>query len=277
MNLSVIGYIKPSIPAELFIENIRSYGKDFWNNVNTNIFIRDNISKEVSDVLNEFNINYKTGINEFWIPTLVKLVEECKTDYFELLIEDKKITNIKEFIYSFETLEENNIDFMPTFHYDYMNALVELIYQYKFGYIESTKDHNFMLWGTLQTRFAKLNNFNQSKEIKKIINSQSSPYPVFAGGIFKKEFFLKTTNRVLSSEYWKEVIEISKDEVDKIDWTNPLLDWAKNPYLPHSYEVWWKHNEDIEELQYTMLVPKKSNSIANDPKDTSRTSFKDTV
>ena len=58
MNLSVIGYIKPVIPAELFIENIRSYGKDFWNSVNTNIFIKDEISPELSMVLSEFNINY---------------------------------------------------------------------------------------------------------------------------------------------------------------------------------------------------------------------------
>jgi len=265
MNLTLLNYILPQPYPDLLIENIKSYGSDFWNNVDTNIIFKNGVSDSVIDTLKEFKINYSFEPNSFWLTTVTKLVEECKTNYFELFFEDKKMIDVNQFNYSFKMLEENNIDFMPTFHYNYMNALAELMLSYV--PIESNDEFTLMWWGTRSSRFARNKRFNEYPELKNIIDTKSTPYPVLAAGVYKKEFFLKTAYRVMESEYWKII------QQDPMYFKN--IDWAKNPYLPHSYEVWWKHNEDTEELNYTMLIPKKSNSIGNDPKDATRTSFKE--
>ena len=66
---------------------------------------------------------------------------------------------------------------------------------------------------------------------------------------------------IINSEYW--------DIVSKSG-PNAFSDWAKNPYLPHSHEVWWKHNMDRVDLEYTILVPNYVHSKTEDPKNEDR-------
>jgi hypothetical protein len=85
----------------------------------------------------------------------------------------------------------------------------------------------------------------------------STPYPISIDGIFKKSMFISTLEHMMKSDYWREA-------------TQPGYvpnDWAKNPNLPHSYEVFWSHNRRTEECNYILLVPKKQFSTSIDPKD----------
>jgi hypothetical protein len=256
LNLTVLGYILPTIDDELMIKHIKSYGEDFWKNVKTDIIFRTKINKKLSDIINLYGIKYIDGIDEYWIPTIISQVEKTQTDYIEVFLEDKLILDIDKFIYHFKVLELNNLDFMPSCLYKYWNTLANWIS----GYTKVFGDEEFfvMKWGTNQSVFSKINQFN------KIINTTGSPFPVVTGGVYKKSFFLETANRVKNSEYWK-IIERNPDYFSSID-------WAKNPKIPHSHEVWWKHNEDTEFIEYDILIPKDNNANAtiNDPKDKSR-------
>jgi len=254
LNLTVIGYILPNLEDDMIIGHLDSFGKNFWENVETNIVISKKISDKLAKAFAKYGINYTDGVEEYWIPTVLSLVESCKTKYVEVLLEDKLVTDEEKFIHSLQTLDKSNLDFMPSHYTKYWNTLAEWLGKYTDIVVDD--DFTIIGWGTKYSVFSRKNNFRECIE-----GLQGDPFPVVAGGIYKTKLLLKLLERVLASRYWNEICTHGP---------NYFTDWAKNPKLPHSFEVWWKHNDETEPLDYTVLVPKDIHSIANDPKNNER-------
>lgn len=254
-NLTVIGYILPSLEEQLIIKHIESYGRDFWNLVSSRLVFKNNISDHFKQFLDSYDIRHESNVNEFWISNIESAVRGATTDYIEIFIEDKLVVDSKQLIHSLETMQLNDADFMPPFYYFYWNMLAD--YMKSHGEVESNEEFSLMQWGTSHSIFCKKTNFK-----KHIQGLKGDPFPLSTGGIYKKTFLLNTLTTIINSDYWKKVQE------------NPQYfeaeDWAKNPFLPHSHEVWWKHNEDRENLLYNVLIPKMVHTITNDPKNIGR-------
>jgi hypothetical protein len=254
MDLILLGYILPSIDEDLMLEHLDSYTKDIWNTVETKLFFKNTISDNILRKLKEYNINYNVGINEYWIPTVIDMLDDVNTKYVELFLEDKVILDVDHFIYSFDVLNENDIDYIPSCCFNYWNKLTKWISTYQ--EVQNTEGFALMRWGTKQSKIARDHVFRNE-----IPGLKGDPFPLSTSGVYKKSFLLKTLERILESEYWDVVKERGP---------NAFGDWAKNPYLPHSHEVWWKHNMDRVDLEYTVLIPEYIHSKMDDPKNENR-------
>jgi len=254
----MLGYTLPAIDDDLMSKHLDSYTSNFWENVDTKIFFKNDISDRISKKLKQYKINYTEGVNEYWIPTVIDMLDEVETKYVEIYLEDIAVLDAEHLMYSFDVLNENNIDFMPFCYFNYWNKLCKWMSTYQD--VQSTEmakgGFTLMSWGTEQAKISRDYVFRNE-----IPGASGDPFPVSTGGIYKKSFLVETLERVLNSDYWRRVQEGGP---------NVFRDWAKNPYLPHSHEVWWKHNMDIVDLEYSILVPEYMHSKTVDPKNDHR-------
>lgn len=261
MNLSVLSYILPSQSDDLIINNIESYGKEFWDSVQAKLAFKTAPSENLATSLRKYNIEYIVEPYGFWLTTMSKLVTESKTKYFLVFFEDTIVLDKDKFIQSIETLILNDADFMPTLGYAHWNKIVDQFN--KIGYhIEFDNEFSLMQWGTFESALCEAPGLRDELGM-----GGSVPYPISLAGIFKKEFFLDTSAKMMQSKYWQNVR------------SNPDHyahgDWAMNPKLPHSYEVYWVHNKRVESVEYTALIPKIQTTKGNDPKDLVRGLYQD--
>lgn len=250
LNLSVINYMLPSHDDALIIKSIESYGKDFWDSVNSNLSFKEKISQSVKNILDKYNINYKEEIDGFWASVIYEMVKDVKTDYLLIWEEDIEILDINYFLKAFEVQLETQCDFLPSLGMGQWNKIADAFS--KITPVEENEEFRIMEWGTYNSTMCE-----QESIKKQITSGMSTPYPISIDGIFKKSMFIYTLEHMMKSNYWKEA-------------TLPGYvsnDWAKNPKLPHSYEVFWSHNKISEEFNYTILIPKNKFSTSIDPKD----------
>ncbi len=254
MDLTLVGYTLPSIDDNLMLQHLNSYTKYMWDNVQTKIFFKNKISNNISDKLNEYDIKYEEEVNRYWIPTIIDMLEDIDTKYVEIFLEDKVMIDVDHFEYSFNVLNENNLDYLPSCYFNYWNKLTKWMSEYQ--EVNSAGGFSLMRWGTEQAKISRDYVFKNQ-----IPGLNGDPFPISTSGVYKKSFLLKTLKTIINSEYW--------DIVSKSG-PNAFSDWAKNPYLPHSHEVWWKHNMDRVDLEYTILVPNYVHSKTEDPKNEDR-------
>lgn len=256
LDLTVVNYILPSQSDELLIQSLDSYGELFWRNVDSHLVFKKDPSATLVEHLNKLGIKYSIAPDSLWMPTFLNLVQESKTKYILLFIEDICIMDPDKLVHTFQTLEGNNADCTPTIGLRMWHKVVDHIKNKKVQDIDSDDKFHLTYWGTRQSAYY------QQPSIKETVGSHIIPYPISAPGIFKKDFLIHTAEVMMQSDYWKAI------EVDPDCFTNQ--DWAKNPRLPHSYEVFWHHNKHLLDLEYTILIPKENNSYSNDPKDLHR-------
>ena len=250
LNLTVINYMLPSHTDDLIIKSIESYGEAFWKVVDTNLVFKKKLSENVRAVLNKYDINFKEEVEGFWVSIMHNIVKDAKTDFLLIWEEDIEILDINYLLKAFEVQLETQCDFLPTLGTGQWNKIVDAFTI--LTEVEENEDFRIMVWGTYNSSICE-----QPSVKKQITTGMSTPYPISIDGIFKKIMFNHSLEYMMNSSYWKEA-------------TQPGYipnDWAKNPNLPHSYEVFWSHNKRTEDFNYILLVPRKQFSTSIDPKD----------
>lgn len=255
MNLSVINYILPAHTDDLLISNIESYGAEFWYRVQAELIFKKQISDKLIAILEKYQISYSINPDGLWLPVVLDMVKNCSNDYVLIFFEDILILDPVNLIYAFENLEYNKLDFMPTYGFTQWNRIADALKNRD----RANGDDEFTIcqWGSNESRY-----FEKDEYRKEVTDGTSSPYPISLAGIFKSSLLIETMERQMKSTTWKNMM---------LDYDYYLReDWAKNPRLPHAYEVFWVHNKQTEIIEYTMLVPKTKLSVGNDPRDAER-------